>query len=202
MDHFLSRAVETGRPSIADSGEEGSPAAGRLREATDDDLSLSAIDRVVRSLGVSSPLSALLPDAAGLSPGSHHADSGDVLNWCRRRHPDWTELPEQTVRAVYQRLLYDRWATSVLWRIANELPATIDRVLASVSRLAPDGCDDDLWWGTPTCRLTKQQRWRCRAKLKQRAAHLGIDAWWAGVPAADPDGGECADCQEWADWSR
>jgi hypothetical protein len=47
------------------------------------------------------------------------------------------------------------------------------------------GCPSFYGARTPTCRLTKQQRWRCRAKLKQRAAHLGIDAWWAGVPAAD-----------------
>lgn len=150
MNQLPSRARDTDRPPNATSSQGAPSNAARLPGPSADEPMLSAIDRVIRSLVIVSPLRAMLsaePAAAScLGECGHHPDSLDVLGWCRRRHPDWTEFPQQTVRVVCQRLLYDRWAMAVLWRIAEEPLPTIQRVLSEVARLAPHGSDDDAWW--------------------------------------------------------
>lgn len=147
MNDFTFRAAETACPLQADSSQETAPDCLRSRDETDDDRSLSAVDRVIRSFCARSSPDVTLADGTVFSDlGGHHPDSPDVLRWCRRRHPEWADFPEQTICAVYQRFLCDRWAMAVLWRIANEAPATVDRVLANIARLSPDGCDDDSWW--------------------------------------------------------
>lgn len=185
MDQLPFRASDSDRPPNAPSRQGPSFDPGRFAVTSTDEPMLLAIDRVIRSLSVTPPLRLMLAAEPALSACQgicgHHPDSADVLFWCRRRHPDWTEFPRQTVSVVCQRLLHDRWVLAVLRRIAEEPLPTIRRVLSAIARLAPHGCDDDAWWvwrqlaiyepenaGYRYSRRQIRRAWRAVASLRAR----------------------------------